>query len=99
MASPPTIFQSDAPNIYVCWQGENLPTNSTVRIAWVVEDVGDLVEPNFIVDETETDITAPDFSARFTLSRPSDGWAAGKYRLELFLDEVLVKKVAVTITD
>ena len=70
-----TEFRSDAPNIYVRWSGQNLPVNSGVRIVWIAEDVGDVAAPNFVVDETETLVTTPEFSARFTLSRPRDGWA------------------------
>ena len=96
---PVTAFRADDPEIYVHWHGKNLTVNSLVRVAWVVEDVGDVAEPNFVVDETETEVTTPEFGTRFTLSRPTDGWATGKYRLELYLDDVLTEKVVVTITD
>jgi hypothetical protein len=92
-------FRSDTPNIFVRWSGENLPVDSTVRLAWIAEDVGDIVEPNFIVDQIERTVTTPDFGGRFTLSRPKDGWAAGRYRLELYLEETLLAKVQVTIRD
>ncbi|MBA2272047.1 MAG: hypothetical protein H0W20_15850 [Chthoniobacterales bacterium] len=96
---PQTEFRSDAPNIFVRWSGRNLPSGVTVRIAWVVEDVGDLAPPDFVVDETESVITMPELDARFTLSRPVDGWAEGKYRVELYLDDTLAQEVKVTIRD
>ena len=92
-----TQFKSDITNIYVRWRGHDLPDRARVRVAWVAEDVGDLVEPNFIIDETETVAPAPDASARFTLGRPPDGWAEGKYRVEFYVDDVLVETVRVTI--
>jgi len=92
-------FKSDTPNIFVTWRGENLPVDETVRLAWVAEDVGDIVDPNFIVDQTETVVTTPEFGARFTLSRPKDGWAPGKYRLELYLEDTLMETVNVTIRE
>ena len=92
-----TQFKSDVANIYVRWRGHELPDRARVRVAWVAEDVGDLVEPNFIIDETETVAPAPDASARFTLGRPPDGWAEGKYRVEFYVDDVLVETVRVTI--
>jgi hypothetical protein len=70
-----------------------------VRVAWIAEDVGDIVEPNFVIDETETELTTAKFGARFTLSRPRDGWAAGKYRLELYLDDQLTQTVKINIRD
>lgn len=92
-----TEFKSDAPNIYVRWHGHDLPVGATVRVAWVAEDVGDLVDPNFIVDETESVAPTPDASARFTLGRPPDGWAEGKYRLEFYVNDELVETIKVTI--
>ena len=93
-----TRFKSDVPNIYVRWQGHDLPEHTSVRVAWIAEDVGDIVEPNFVIDQTSTTAASPDAQARFTLGRPPDGWAEGKYRVEFYVDEVLVETVRVTIT-
>jgi hypothetical protein len=92
-----TEFKSDVENIYVRWHGRSLPPGANVRVAWIAEDVGDLVEPNFVVDETETIAPEPDSSARFTLGRPPDGWAEGKYRLEFYVNDELEETLKVTI--
>lgn len=92
-----TEFKSDVENIYVRWHGRGLPRAARVRVAWIAEDVGDLVEPNFVVDETETIAPDPDSSARFTLGRPPDGWAEGKYRLEFYVNDELEETLNVTI--
>jgi hypothetical protein len=90
-------FKSDTQSIYVRWHGHGLPTGARVRVVWIAEDVGDLVEPNFVVDETESVAPAPDASARFTLGRPPDGWAEGKYRVEFYVNDELEETVRVTI--
>ena len=90
-------FKSDAQNIYVRWHGDGLPKDARVRVAWIAEDVGDLVEPNFVIDETEGVAPAPDASARFTLGRPPDGWAEGKYRVEFYVNDELEETIRVTI--
>ena len=92
-----TQFKSDVANIYVRWHGHDLREGAKVRVAWVAEDVGDIVEPNFIIDETETIAPASDTSARFTLGRPPDGWAEGKYRVEFYVDDLPIETVRVTI--
>ena len=92
-----TEFKSDVAHIYVRWHGHDLPEAAKVRVAWVAEDVGDLVEPNFVIDETVTIAPVPNASARFTLGRPPDGWAEGKYRVEFYVDDLLVESVKVTI--
>jgi len=94
-----TEFKSDVENIYVRWHGRGLPKDAKVRVAWIAEDVGDLVEPNFVVDETETIAPDPDSSARFTLGRPPDGWAEGKYRLEFYVNDELEETLRVTIVN
>ena len=90
-------FKSDAENIYVRWRGRGLPEGARVRVAWIAEDVGDLVEPNFVIDETESVAPTPDANARFTLGRPPDGWAEGKYRVEFYINDELEETVHVTI--
>jgi len=90
-------FKSDAQDIYVRWHGHGLPKDARVRVAWIAEDVGDLVEPNFVIDETEGVAPAPDASARFTLGRPPDGWAEGKYRVEFYVNDELEETVRITI--
>jgi hypothetical protein len=92
-----TEFKSNIENIYVRWRGRGLPEGARVRVTWVAEDVGDLVEPNFIVDETESVAPTPDASARFTLGRPPDGWAEGKYRVEFYVNDELEETIRVTI--
>jgi hypothetical protein len=96
---PVSTFKSDAPSIFVRWSGENLPVGGVVRTAWIAEDVGDWVTPNFLVDQSETDITRASFGGRFILSRPRDGWAPGVYRLELYLDDKLLETAKVLIED
>ena len=92
-----TDFKSDVERIYVRWRGHDLPEGAKVRVAWVAEDVGGLVDPNFIVDQTETAVPSPNASARFTLGRPEDGWAEGKYRVEFYINDQLEEKIDVTI--
>ena len=98
-APPQTEFKSDAPQIFVKWSGVNLPPGGTIRVAWVAEDVGDIAPADFVIDEMATAIETAEFGARFTLSRPKDGWAAGKYRVEVYLEDELLQKLGVTITD
>ncbi len=96
---PATEFRSNAPNIFVRWQGEHLPLDAIVRVAWVAEDVGDVAPANFVVDQRATIVGVPEARAQFTLSRPKDGWAAGKYRVDVYLDDKLLQSARVTITD
>ncbi len=70
MGPPVATFRSDAPKFTSIGSGENLKLYSIVRVAWVVEDVGDVAEPNFVVDENETEIT------RARIRRRASFWRA-----------------------
>jgi len=96
---PETSYRANAPQIVVRWRGENLPVGAVVRMAWIAEDVGNVVDPDFVIDRDETVVPSPTFSARFTISRPSDGWAPGKYRVDLFVDDLLRDTLGITIVD
>ncbi len=96
-AGSQTEFRSDVPKLYVRWKGQGLPKEARVRVVWIAEDVGGLVEPNFVVDESETVAASPDASARFTLARPEDGWAEGKYRLDVYLNDEIAETLRVQI--
>lgn len=96
-AKPQVSFAATTPNIIIRWRGENLPIPGTVRVAWVAEDVGDLVDPGFVIDESRTAVESANFGGRFTLSRPHDGWAPGKYRVDLFVNGQLKDTLGVTI--
>ncbi|MDQ6765829.1 MAG: hypothetical protein M3Z22_07005 [Verrucomicrobiota bacterium] len=97
--APASKFRSDVPNLYLHWKAQHLPLGATVRIAWVAEDVGDVAPANFVVDQREFMVGTPDSRAQITLSRPRDGWAAGKYRAEFYLDDRLLQSTNVTISD
>ena len=97
--TPQTEFKSDARQIFVRWSGVNLPVGAILRVTWIAEDVGEVAPANFVIDEMETELETAEFGARFTLSRPTDGWAAGKYRVEVSLGEEVLQKLSVTIAD
>ena len=89
-----TEFKSDAENIYVRWHGRGAAGAS--RVAWIVEDVGDLVEPNFVVDETERSLRPPipalvlPWAGRRTAGRRG-------IRLEFYINDELEETLHVTI--
>ncbi len=94
---PEKNFSASVPNIYARWQGNHLPRNARVRALWIAEDVGDIAPKNYHVDQATTVASAPDAHGLFTLSRPDEGWAPGKYRVEFYVNDALVETVSLTI--
>jgi hypothetical protein len=92
-----TTFSSDTPQIYARWQGQRLRRGAKVRAAWIAENIGEDVPPDYKADEASAIAESPTAHGTFVLSRPEDGWAIGDYRAEFYVDDVLVETVKIKI--
>jgi hypothetical protein len=92
-----TTFSADASRIYARWQGRRLRKGAKVRAVWIAQNIGDDFPQDHKVDEASTIAESPTAQGAFTLSRPEDGWAAGDYRAEFYVDDVLVETVKLKI--
>lgn len=93
-----SAFGSMTEKLYAQWRGTHLPDEAKIRCVWIAENVGDVAEPNFTIDEAKTIATKPDAYGSFALSRPEDGWAPGDYRAEFYINDKLAATVRVKIT-
>jgi hypothetical protein len=93
-----TKFSTETPKLYARWQGHGLRDHAKIRAVWIAEDVGDVAPANYTIDEATATATVPEAHGAFTLSRPSDGWAPGAYRVEFYLDGDLVDTVKIKIS-
>jgi hypothetical protein len=95
--TPTTIFSSNTPQIYARWKGRRLRKGAKVRVDWIAENIGDDAPTDYGADEASTIADGPTAHGTFTLSRPEDGWAAGDYRVEFYVNDVLVDTVKLKI--
>jgi len=94
-----TTFSADASRIYARWQGHRLRKGAKVRAVWIAENIGDDFPQDYKVDEASAVAESPTGQGAFTLSRPEDGWAAGDYRAEFYVDDVLIETVKLKIVN
>ena len=94
---PSTTFSSDAPQIYVRWQGQRLRKGGKVKAVWIAENIGEDFPQDYKVDEASATVESQNAHGAFTLARPQDGWAIGDYRVEFYVDDVLVDAVRLKI--
>ena len=94
---PLKIIPADALQIVARWRGHGLRKNAKIRAVWIAQDTG-VAPVDFKVDEASAVAPVSNAFGKFTLSRPSDGWAPGKYRIEFYVDDDLSDAVEVTIT-
>jgi hypothetical protein len=94
---PLDVVSADALQIVARWRGHGLRKNARIRAVWIAQDTG-VAPVDFKVDEATAVASVSNAFGKFTLSRPSDGWATGKYRVEFYVDDELSDTVDLTIT-
>jgi hypothetical protein len=94
---PTTTFSSNTPEIYARWQGQRLRTGASVKAVWIAENIGEDFPQDYKVDEASVVAESPTAQGAFTLERPEDGWAPGDYRVEFYVDDILVNTVKLKI--
>lgn len=77
-------FPTSVPEIEYFYQ---LPPDvgGAVTAYWIAEDVGEVAPPNYVIDSATVTVEQGGEGA-FQLSRPTNSWPRGKYRLELALN-------------
>jgi len=93
---PLDVVSADALQIVARWRGHGLRKNAKIRAVWIAQDTG-VAPVDFKVDEATAVAPISNAFGKFTLSRPSDGWATGKYRVEFYVDGELIDTVDLTI--
>ena len=94
---PLDVVSADALQIVARWRGHGLRKNARIRAVWIAQETG-VAPVDFKVDEATAVAPISNAFGKFTLSRPSDGWATGKYRVEFYVDDELSGTVDLTIT-
>jgi hypothetical protein len=94
---PTTTFSSTTPEIYARWQGQRLRQGASVKAVWIAENISEDLPQDYKVDEASIVAEAPTARGAFTLARPEDGWMPGDYRVEFYVDNVLVDVVKMKI--
>jgi hypothetical protein len=94
-----TTFSSSTSEIYARWQGQRLRQGAKVKAVWIAENIGEDFPQDYEVDEASTVTETPSAHGAFTLTRPEDGWAPGDYRVEFYVDDVLVNGVKLKIVE
>ena len=96
---PLTTFSSNTPEIYARWQGRRLRIGAKVKATWIAENIGEDFPQDYKIDEASAVAETPSAHGAFTLARPEDGWAVGDYRVEFYVDDVLVDVVKLKIVE
>lgn len=100
---PVDTFNKDTANIFMVVKSTDFKAGQKLKAVWIAEDTGGAAPNNFKVGETEVVLKSDDaakdgsWSSKFSLSKPTNGWPAGKYHVEIFADGKPYKTVNFSI--
>jgi hypothetical protein len=93
---PATEFPPDTAKIFCVWKAEGILKGTSVRGVWIAVDVGNVAPPNYKIDEAEVHFPVMT-EGSVSLSKPTNGFPAGKYRLDLYIGKELAKTIPFTV--
>ena len=96
IVNPATEFTPDTAKIFCVWKAEGILKGTSVRGVWIAVDVGNVAPPNYKIDEAEVRLPVMT-EGSMSLSKPTNGFPVGKYRLELYIGKELAKTIPFTV--
>jgi hypothetical protein len=94
---PTNQFTSDTPKLRAVWKGKRLQAGDQVDAIWLAEDVGKAAPKHSRITRFTVTAYKPDDDGAFVLERPRGGWPPGKYRLEAYLNGILMQRLDFSI--
>jgi hypothetical protein len=94
---PAKTFAADVKKLYAFFRTKGTEKGDKLRGVWIAEDVGDAAPANTKIDEASLTADEDDFYGAFAISKPTKGWPAGKYRVEIYAGDDLATTVKFTI--
>jgi hypothetical protein len=90
---PAKSFLADVPKLYAFFRTSGIEKGEKLRGIWIAEDVGDAAPKETKIDEATITADDDNFYGAFSLSKPTKGWPAGRYRVDIYVDDKLATSV------
>ncbi|MBZ9669145.1 hypothetical protein [Mesorhizobium sp. ES1-3] len=89
-------FPADTPVIYVSADLVDIAPTSKITFSWVSVDSHGAAPENYTIDKVDLDVGANN-QADSQLTKPTAGWPAGTYRVDLAIDGTVADSVPFSI--
>ena len=89
-SAPTTTFAADTPLIHGLFQTTGAKEGDKLRAVWIAEDIGKAAPANTKISEKTLTLEGDTKDGDFSVSKPTKGWPAGQYRLEIYANDKLV---------
>ncbi len=96
--TPKTTFTKNTAKLLAYYTPVNMPVGSKLKGAWYCEKSPAVTGTNIKIDEAVVDLPANYTNASFSVSKPTNGWPEGEYRLDLSYNEKVLDSVKFTVS-
>lgn len=86
--APKETFTKETPKIFAFYRANGLVAGDKLKGVWICEK-SDVAPPNYKIDEISLDVDPKDNDGNFSLSKPTNGWPVGSYRVEMYINDRL----------
>ena len=107
--APKESIIPNTPKVYVFWKSEQLKWGQKIKSVWIADDTNKVAPDNYKIDEATFELNK-DFKSKmiaslpgsywsgvFSCSKPTAGWPVGKYHVDIYVDNVLIKSVKFSV--
>ncbi len=94
---PVTSFAADTPKVFAMFETDGIKNGDKVRGVLIAEDIGDVAPANTQVLEKTLTLDEDTDDGDFNFSKPTNGWPAGKYRVEIYVNDELAATAKFTV--
>lgn len=84
-------FAPDAPTIHLVAVFADAAAGTKIKAVWVAVDA--IATPNYEIDSSSVTLKKGEARVHFQISRPDNGWPEGSYKVNLYVDGVLISSV------
>lgn len=94
---PAKSFPPDIPKLYAFFRTSGVEKGQKLRAIWIAEDVGEAAAKETKIDEATLTADEDNYYGAFSLSKPTNGWPPGEYRVDIYAGDKLATTVNFTI--
>jgi hypothetical protein len=94
---PKTTLTPDTPKVHALFKTKGAQKGDKLRGVWIADDVGDAAPANTKIDETSLTLEGDTDDGDFSCTKPTKGWPAGKYHVDIYANDELATTVKFTI--
>lgn len=95
--APTATFAIDTPKVFALFKTKGAQKGDKVRSVWIADDVGAAAPAGTKVGEETLTLEGDTEAGEFSVSKPTKGWPAGKYHVDIYANDKVAATAKFTI--